>query len=309
MAIKRIINLRSTIAHSASEYYASGLKSLEAEGAVEVVEVLFDPHAKEQPTETELPEADLILLVDCGLPVEFPFFKGRKIPMAYVSIDSCHKLDIHKAYCEKFGFDYIWVAQKHVVGKLGPKARWLPLAADPATHVWTPEMEAAKKPTGLLGRFSKRRHYDIGMCGAPYKHRKEFEKLFKRAGLSTDFYYRKRFGADVTREVARCTIGFNLGAGFTGVKGQDLNMRVFETMANGRCMLLTNVYDSLGYEELFTDNLHYVTYRTADEALKKARYYKENPEAARKIAEEGQRHILAHHTYAHRAKEIVDAIG
>ncbi len=308
MARKRVVNLRSTIAHSASEYYANGLKTLEESGLVEVVEILFDPHAISQPQDVKLPEADLILLVDCGLPVEFPFLKGRKIPMAYVSIDSCHKLDIHKAYCESLGFDYIWVAQKHVVSKLGPNARWLPLAADPATHVWTEQMGAAKKRgffSGLLGKS----HYDIGMCGAPYKHRKEFERLFRRAGLSTDFYYRKRFGTDVTRETARCTIGFNLGAGFTGVKGRDLNMRVFETMANGRCMLLTNVYDSLGYEELFTDDVHYVTFRTEAEAVKKALYYAAHPDLALKIAVQGQRHILAHHTYAHRVQQILAAIG
>ncbi len=303
---KKIINLRSAIPHSASEYYANALQTLEAAGEVEVLEILYDPH---KPIEnTELPEADLILMVDTGLPVEFPFLKNRKSPMAYVSIDSCHKLDIHKAYCEAQKFDYVWVAQKHVVGELGPNARWLPLAADPATHVWTPEMEASR-PKSLIKKLFKRSRYDIGMCGAPYKHRKEFEKLFRRAGLSTNFYYRKRFGADVTREMAHCTIGFNLGAGFTGVKGRDLNMRVFETMANGRCLLLTNVYDSLGYEELFEDGVHYVTFRTEEEAMKKALYYAEHRQAARKIAEQGQSHILTHHTYAHRVQEMLSALG
>ncbi len=305
MERKKIINLRTSIPHSASGYYSNALKTLEAAGEIEVVEIVFDPH---KPVEdVKLPEADLILFVDCGLPVEFPFLKERKTPAAYVSIDSCHKLDIHKAYCRKYGFDYIWVAQKHVVAALGKRARWLPLAADPATHVWTPEMEARKKRS-LVSKFLKRKGFDIGMCGAPYKHRKAFEKLFRSAGLSTDFYYRKRFGTDVTREIARCTIGFNLGAGFTGVKGKDLNMRVFETMANGRCMLLTNVYGSLGYEELFNDGQHYVTFRTEREGVKKALYYAKNPQAARKIAVEGQRHIFEFHTYAHRVKEIIAAL-
>lgn len=271
---------------------------------VDLVDVPFDPHKPQD--RTTLPNGDLLLLVDCGLPVDFPALNDYKCPTGYISIDSCHKLEIHKAYCNKYGFDHIWVAQKHVVNELGPKAEWLPLGVDPETHVFQPEMAAKDNP---LRRLLRRNHYDIGMCGAPYKQRRRFEKLFRSAGLSTNFYFRKRFGKEATGEIARCTVGFNVGAGFTGEKGKDINMRVFETMANGRAMLLTNVYDGTGYEDLFEEGRHYIAYRTEEEAVEKALYYSKHTEEALKIAGEGQRHVLANHTYLHRCKKLLSMLG
>ncbi|MBE7413986.1 MAG: glycosyltransferase family 1 protein [Deltaproteobacteria bacterium] len=72
----------------------------------------------------------------------------------------------------------------------------------------------------------------------------------------------------------------------------DMNMRVFETLANGQCMLLTNTYDGLGYEELFEEGRHYIGFRTEEEAVQKALYYSKNPEEAIEIAREGQRRVL-----------------
>lgn len=298
-ANKKIVMLRSVVAHSASDYYARGMEKLD----VELVEIPFHPHEK-QP-ERNFPEADLLVMVDCGLPVEFPGLEGYKCPKGYVSIDSCHKLSIHKAYAEKCQFDYVWVAQKHVADEFGTSGRWLPLAAEETVHAFRPEMAATD---GLWHRIRYRSFYDIGMCGAPYPHRRKFEKLFRQAGLNTNFYFRKRFGEQATREVARCTLGFNVGAGFSGTKGKDIPMRVFETMANGQAMLLTNTYDDLGYEEMFQEGKHYVGFRSEEEAVDKALYYARHPLEAIEIAREGQAHILARHTYAHRCREILDTL-
>lgn len=296
----KIVFLRSTIPYTASNYYFNGFTQMD----IDLVEVPFDPHGSQDGL--KIPEGDFLVLVDCGLPVDFPALNDYRTPKGYVSIDSCHKLDIHKAYCAKNNFDRIWVAQKHVAGEFGPNAMWLPLAADPQVHAFRPEMAAG---TGFVRGLLRRDHYDIGMCGAPYKHRRRFEKLFRQAGLSTNFYYRKRFAAQATAEIARCTIGFNIGAGFAGTKGKDLNMRVFETMANGQAMLLTNTYDGLGYEEIFTDGVHYATFRTEDEAVEKALYYSRRPAEAIKIAREGQNLILSGHTYLHRCREMLSSVG
>lgn len=296
----KIVLLRSTTAHSTVQYYFKAMKRLD----VELIDVPFDPHRSDP--DMALPEGDLLLLVDCGLPVDFSNLADYRPPKAFVSIDSCHKLQIHKAYCEKYRFDRVWVAQKHIVPDLGPNARWLPLAADEETHVWRPDMPDTRT---LRERLFKRSRYDIGMCGAPYKHRRRFEKLFKKAGLKTNFYFREKFGADATVETARSTIGFNAGAGFTGEKGKDINMRIFETMANGRAMLLTNTYDGLGYEELFDEGRHYIGFKTEEEAVEKALYYARHTEEAARIASEGQKHVLANHTYFHRCRTILSSLG
>lgn len=294
----RIALLRSVVPHTTAWYYLRAFKRL----GVDLVDLPFHPRV--MPEWKGIPGADLALLIDCGLPIDLPALESFGGPKGFVSIDSCHKLPMHRALCERYSFDFIWVAQKHVVKELGDNAQWLPLAAEPETHAYRPGMAGGP----FLDRFFRKRHYDIAMCGAPYKHRRRFERLFKKSGLSARFLFRKSFGVEATRELARSTIGFNAGAGFDGGKGMDMNMRVFETLANGQCMLLTNTYDGLGYEELFEEGRHYIGFRTEEEAVQKALYYSKNPEEAIEIAREGQRRVLQNHTYAHRCGEIMASV-
>ena len=296
----KVTLLRNTTSYHFAYYYYKALRKLN----IDLIDIPFNPHER-QPARS-FQESDLLLLVDCGLPVEFPGLEEYNGLKGYVSIDSCHKLNIHKEYCEKYNFNITWVAQKHVVKEFGPDALWLPLAADEDIHVYDPEKAGRNK---LWNRILSKDNYDIGMCGAPYEQRRRFEMVFKKAGLSTHFYFRKKFGEDAAREIARCTMGFNVGAGFTGERGMDINMRVFETMANGKAMLLTNTYDGLGYEDLFEEGRHYAGFRTEEEAIEKALYYAGHSEEAAKIAEEGQRHILAYHTYTHRCQKILADIS
>ncbi|MBI5345372.1 MAG: glycosyltransferase family 1 protein, partial [Deltaproteobacteria bacterium] len=258
MARKRIVYPRSIVSNT-NLFYLNALRKLD----IELIDIPFDPR-KHDPG-MAIPDGDLLILVDCGLPVEFKNLERYGCPKHFVSIDSCHKLDLHKAYCEKYKFDLVWVAQKPMVAQFAPDAKWLPLAADEDTHVYSPALEK-RAQKNLLTRIFRAGRYDIGMCGSSYKHRKRFERLFKKAGLSTNFHYGTKLREDATIETARSTIGFNAAAGFTGEKGKDINMRVFETMANGRAMLRTNTYDGLGYEELFEEARHYVGFRTEGEA-------------------------------------------
>ncbi|GEM_PF-1929299 len=293
----RIALIRAEVPHTTAWYYLRAFRRL----GVDLVDLPFRPGKK--PEWKSMPGADLALLIDCGLPVDFPALERFGGAKGFVSIDSCHKLPMHHTLCDRYSFDFIWVAQKHVAKDLGSNARWLPLAAEPETHACRPGMAGGP----FLDRLLRRSHYDIAMCGAPYGHRRRFEKLFRRAGLSARFLFRKRFGLDATRELARATIGFNAGAGFDGKRGMDMNMRVFETMANGQCMLLTNTYEGLGYEDLFTEGRHYIGFRTEAEAVQKALYYASRPEEAIAIAREGQRRVLQNHTYVHRCGEILSS--
>lgn len=294
----RIALLRSVVPHTTAWYYFRAFKRL----GVDLVDLPF--HPRETPELKSIPDSDLAILIDCGLPIDLPALESFGGAKGFVSIDSCHKLPMHRALCERYAFDFIWVAQKHVVKEFGSNARWLPLAAEPESHAYRPSMAGG----GFFDRLFRKMHYDIAMCGAPYEHRRRFERLFKKSGLSARFLFRKRFGVAATRELARSTIGFNAGAGFDGAKGMDMNMRVFETMANGQCMLLTNTYEGLGYEELFEEGRHYIGYRTEEEAVQKALYYSKNPEEAVEIAREGQRRVLENHTYLQRCNEIIASV-
>jgi len=299
MSKKKVVYLKSTIPHTTSEYYSNALNGLD----VDLVEILFNPH-EEQPHRI-FEEADLLLFVDCGLPVEFPGLEAFQGCKAYVSIDSTHKLKIHQDYVKKYDFDQVWVAQKHVVEDMGENANWLPLGADEGVHAFRPEMV---KTLGFRSRFLSSDFYEVGMCGAPYKHRRNFEKLIRKEEISTNFHFRKRFGMQVTAELAKCTVGLNVAAGYMGLKGKDVNMRVFETMANGLCLCLTNYYEDMGFEELFEEGVHYEGFRSDEEALDKIKYYLNHPVKAIQIARTGQQHILNNHTYRHRCEVILRSL-
>ncbi len=296
---KRVIFLKSIFPNTASQFYANALAELD----IDYIEIPFNPHEDQRIRKFE--DADLLLLVDCGLPVKFPGIEDFSGPTAYVSVDSCHKLAIHQKYITENNFDFVWVAQRHVVSELGENAQWLPLAADPRTHVFRPSLIGANKP---LSSFFRKGYFDVGMCGAPYKHRREMKRACKQAGFSTNFHFRKKFGTEVTTEMAKCTVALNVSAGYAGQKGKDLNMRVFETMANGLCMLLTDKYDGLGYEDLFEEGKHYVSYASAEEMLEKLRFYIDHPEAAIKMAHEAQKFVFGQHTYAHRCRNILGVL-
>ena len=82
----------------------------------------------------------------------------------------------------------------------------------------------------------------------------------------------------------------------------DLNMRVFESLACKR-LLLTE--DIPAVRDHFEDGKHLVLFKTHDEAVEKAKYYLAHDEERNAIAEAGYKEFLEKHTYAHRANEIL----
>ncbi|MBE7413987.1 MAG: hypothetical protein HS130_01640 [Deltaproteobacteria bacterium] len=203
----RIALLRSVVPHTTAWYYLRAFKRL----GVDLVDLPFHPRV--MPEWKGIPGADLALLIDCGLPIDLPALESFGGPKGFVSIDSCHKLPMHRALCERYSFDFIWVAQKHVVKELGDNAQWLPLAAEPETHAYRPGMAGGP----FLDRFFRKRHYDIAMCGAPYKHRRSSSGFSSSQGYQPGSFSGRASGSR-PRELARSTIGFNAGAGLTAEK-------------------------------------------------------------------------------------------
>lgn len=82
----------------------------------------------------------------------------------------------------------------------------------------------------------------------------------------------------------------------------DLNMRVFETLACKR-LLLTE--DIPAIHDHFKDGVHLVTFRTIEESVRIAKDLLKDKERRESIAEAGYEEFLSKHTYMHRAKEIL----
>ena len=83
------------------------------------------------------------------------------------------------------------------------------------------------------------------------------------------------------------------------------NMRLFEATGVGSC-LLTDWKKNIG--ELYQPDAEVVVYRSAEEAVEKARWLSEHPLEGEEIAVAGARRTLASHTFHHRAAQIDDII-
>jgi hypothetical protein len=52
------------------------------------------------------------------------------------------------------------------------------------------------------------------------------KRACKQTEFSTNFHFRRKFGAEVITEMAKCAVALNVRAGYGGQKGKDLNMRI-----------------------------------------------------------------------------------
>jgi spore maturation protein CgeB len=129
---------------------------------------------------------------------------------------------------------------------------------------------------------------------------KEFPNFFYGQRFSRYVYGEPPDGQDAADIFRKSKIVFNTAA------VDDINMRVFESLATGS-FLLTEWVPTLS--ELFQDGKHLVTYKTMNEAVEKAKYYLAHEDERERIAKAGMEEVLAKHTYQHRWDTILKTIG
>lgn len=165
----------------------------------------------------------------------------------------------------------------------GVESVWMPHAVEPLAYPYIP---SAKK-------------YDvcfIGNMNSPNRI-EALDLLFKEF---PNFFFGKRLFEEAAEKFCQSKIVFNIS-----IK-DDLNMRVFETLAT-RSLLLTNDIPTL--HDLFVDGVHLVTYKTPEEMIEKAHYYIEHEEERERIAKAGQEAVLSAHTFEHRARQVLQHVG
>lgn len=82
--------------------------------------------------------------------------------------------------------------------------------------------------------------------------------------------------------------------------------RVYDVLAAGGFLLTEH---SPAVEREFEPGRHLAVFQTPEELREKAEYYLARGDEREAIAREGQRLVLEKHTYAHRAKAMLDALG
>lgn len=87
------------------------------------------------------------------------------------------------------------------------------------------------------------------------------------------------------------------GAGFA-------SDRLFNTLAAGGAMMLHQAFDGMTDYTGLIDGVHLVTWSDLDDLAGKIAYYLQNEAQARRIAQQGQAHVLRNHSFEARLKEL-----
>tara|TARA_Y100000310_G_scaffold331632_1_gene405543 strand:+ start:9650 stop:10657 length:1008 start_codon:yes stop_codon:yes gene_type:complete len=175
---------------------------------------------------------------------------------------------------------------------------WLPAAVDP-------EVMAIAGHEGYcdhLGSYQEPRPYsqskiwDVGFVGQT--HPQYFQGRLaglKMLGQNHLVACESLILQDMALLYARSHVGFNWSI------GTDLNMRVMEVMATGT-PLVTNNVPQLG--ELFSQQ-HVMVYVGLSELTRQVEMLLNEPALAETIGRSGQAEVLKHHTYRHRAAQLL----
>ena len=233
---------------------------------------------------------DLFVWIDGGpdfLPLDL---EALDCPTVALLGDTHTQRDWRLAYARHVDHAFVTFNRAHaplVRDRHGRPARWLPAACDPAVH----------RP------FDVEPVFDVVFVGQTHRHwHPDRVRLLERlaaAGL------RLWVGTEILDEMAltfcRGRLVFNRSL------AGDLNMRVFEALATGRCLLTDRLPPEAGLAELLTDRVHLVCYGEDDlEAL--ARYYLDHPAEREAIARQGRAEVLRRHTYRHRVATLLAAV-
>ncbi len=194
------------------------------------------------------------------------------------------------------GFDHVFVMfnrqhMSHFSAAGCPSVHWCPAAIDPEVHV-PPVVPRA---------------HDVGFVGSthPELHRRRVERLRALIAQGIDVYVDSQPLERMSQVLAASRICLNDTA------ADDLNMRVFEALGAGTLLLTNRLPPESGLETLFADGRHLVTYGDDADLLEKIRYYLDDRHAAEReaIAADGQREVIARHTYDARVAEILTTVN
>ena len=258
-------------------------------------------------------KADLSFWVDWGedgliqagyKPWSIPEGCGKKI---YVVSDAHIAPESMKYRIEKAKeFDYVFLNQSWYLPKFkeaGIKnVFYLPHAAEPKAY---PHFKIIPK-------------YDVVFIG----HIQEFEvgngignrldfldSMFKEF---PNFYYggrnpvwpEKNMFEDASKKFCESKIVLNISI------GNDLNMRFYEAMMSGSFLLTNKIAELKSAKKYgFIDGIHYVSYSSLKDAIKKAKYYIAHDEEREKIAKAGYKQALKTGTYKSRVEEILRVVS
>ena len=244
---------------------------------VQVAHVLPDDADRLKPA-----DYDLFIRIDDGF--DRPLPAGLR-PLAWWAIDT--HLDFERCHRTAAVADWTFAAQRpgaEMLGRHGIEdAEWLPLACDPDLH----------RPHGGAKLF------DFCFVGnvlpGPRANLLELLQLrFPRHFVGNAYF------EALARVHSESRTAFNRSI------GDDLNMRVFESLACGSLLLTNELPAGSGMRDLFQDGCHLATYGSAEELIEKLNFHLSHDSIRTEVENAGHAEVTAKHTYRHRMERILE---
>ncbi|MEJ6021311.1 CgeB family protein [Ramlibacter sp. PS4R-6] len=210
--------------------------------------------------------------------------RDMQCPVLGYVIDVHQQLEVRLRYARYF--DYVFVAQPEYLRQFEAlphrNAHWLPLACDPQVHF------VEGLPRDIDVGF-------VGKLGPPGSARHDtLRHVLSR--FSTNDTGRAYTPAEMGAIYSRSKVVFN-----RSING-DVNMRFFEALASGALLVTDRIGNGLA--QLGIDGEHFVSYETPEQAVDLVRHYLAHETERAAIAQRGQAHAFAHHTYDQRWRAI-----
>lgn len=230
-------------------------------------------------------DADVIVWIEAGGDWIPTIPRESSVPVVGYFIDSHSRIARHQEAAA--WFSHRFVAQRQYAEALG--ATWLPVACDPDVHTPTrtepPEYDVAfvGNTYGSAPMYAERRRV-LDMLAGRY-----------RCNFASGVYFE-----DMANVYASARVAFNVST------GGDLNMRVFEAMCSGR-PLVTDWVE--GLDDAFGGVPPCYTYGKEVDLETALEFALESAPCADSMGEWAQWHIRRGHTYAHRAAQMLAAVG
>lgn len=255
----------------------------------------------------ELPEHELYLYVDDGR--DDVTWECPK-PNAYYAVDTHLGYDYRLEKAKQF--DHVYCAQKNGAARMradGIKnAQWLPLACSPSANPDLAEICAHPARAQIEGSGGIDKQYDVVFvgyinqgAGPGSNNRLEYlDRIFEEfpnSWLTTNVFFE-----EMAMRYIRGRVGLNISI------RDDLNMRFFEIMSTGTCLVTNRTVvgiNDLGFEE----GTHFLGYDGQDEMVQQIQWALNNPNEREAIAKAGHELVRQNHQYKHRMHKILDIAG
>lgn len=207
-------------------------------------------------------------------------------PSVYYCIDTHIDTPWRLTMAKEKEFDHVFCAQMPALKSdwHTKNVHWLPLGCDPNVHV---------------GRRMEKK-YDVCFIGntQPSWQSRRIDRLDKLFKNVDNFWVGNKYFQEATKIYNQSRVVFN------SAHSTDINMRVFEAMASGSCLLT----DAQDWQGLFESGKHFMEY-TDENMLEKVEWILKNDVERERMAVAGQALVLEKHTYLDRAKSILRECG